>query len=79
MTCNAELEMVQHSTATFVKGNFQWTASHGWMEVMDRPTLKSRWENLSLEVFKIFNLTCNSNLIVNIFRANLRVQRHHSH
>ena len=42
-------------------------------------TLRSRRENLSLGLFKRFNLTYNSNLIANIFQANLRVQRRHAH
>ena len=42
-------------------------------------TLRTRRENLSLGLFKRFNLKCNSNLIANIFRANLRTQRRHAH
>ena len=41
--------------------------------------LRSRRENLSLGLFKRFNLTCNSNLIANSFRSNQRTQRRHAH
>ena len=74
------VEMVQRRALRFVKGNFQWTASMtGMLRSLHWDTLRSWWENLSLGLFKRFNLTCNFNLIANIFRANLRVQGCHIH
>ena len=74
------VEMVQRRAARFVKGNFQWTASVTEMlRSLLWDTLRSRLENLSLGLFKRFNLTCNSNLIANIFRANQRTQSRHAH
>ena len=74
------VEMVQRRAARFVKGNFQWTASVTEMlSSLNWETLRSRRVNLSLGLFKRFNLKCNSNLIANIFQANLRVQRRHAH
>ena len=74
------VEMVQHRAARFVKGNFQWTANVTEMlRSLHWDTLRSRRENLSLGLFKRFSLTCNSNLIINIFRANPRTQRCHAH
>ena len=74
------VEMVQHRAVRFVKDNFQWTSSVAEMlGSLHWDTLRSRWENWSLELYKRFNLTCNSNLIANIFRANLRAQRCHPH
>ena len=62
------VEMVQRRAARFVKGNFQWTANVTEMlRSVHWDTLRTRWENLSLGLFKRFNLTCNSNLIANIF------------
>ena len=75
-----EVEMVQRRAARFVKGNFQWTASATEMlRSLHWDTLRSRRENLSLGLFKRFNLTCNSNSIANILRANQRTQRRHTH
>ena len=72
--------MVKHRAARFVKGNFQWTASVTEMlRSLHWDTLRSRQENLSLGLFKRFNLTRNSNLIANIYQVNLRVQRCHTH
>ena len=60
----------QHRAARFVKGDFQWTASVTEMlRYLHWDTLRSNWENLSLGLFKRFNLTCNSNLIANIFSS----------
>jgi len=41
--------------------------------------LRARRENLSLGLFERFNLTCNSKLIANICKPNLKARGSHVH
>ena len=74
------IEMVQRRAARFVKGNYQWTASVTEMlNSLNWDSLRARRENSSLGLFERFNLTCNSKLIANICKPNLKARGCHVH
>lgn len=68
---------IQRRAARFIKGDYQLTSSVTEMlKTLQWDSLRSRW---SMGLFKRVNFTCNSKLIANICKPNLRVRGRHAY